>query len=1340
MTGPQTLAEFYETLDGFIRGTNAAAWRNVAQYFHGRAPKSIIAIEESQIAERCWQLLSDSHFDQGIISFYNPGGWRDEYDHLAQRLARNAKGLFAAAMVAATARQTTNQNFTNVFEWCCRAVGALGSIPVSYIEPPKLDNLFESEALLSAAFEALSPYSPTVAAAHLWSLYYLGIPASETLDKRRTWIAWANNGASGSGTIEVAETELQYRAIVEHAETALLPAEREWLDSLEQAWKISGCAKENRTFSWTVRLQQPWLPLARQSAGVAFYVALSCLRTDRPCDPSRAVLASLPAGGGSDLRTVRSVEEKISALPTTVRLVGLADGQIVSSDHSEKEIVNCASLEAAVDFISDFITKVRSFLVAIKGIDLIPEMMGGPYMEPILQAASLGMRAEKSGDSDGVGSRINRGSTLPARVLINDLLTEPYKRVIILGDGGFGKTLLVKEAARSIASSSLCSLEQAEDSPSTIRLVLPLEAADIAYAIDNVNSGADKFDDSAVGMILEQSSRSQYPTHSETVHYIIRRAMDRAADTRVLITVDNLDRLAAGSRDRVFAVLRQIATWSCSILLTSREYAFEPEDLPTFDAYRIRELTPTRARRHAAEILTDDPVRASVVSQLLTSDQNVTLLARSPLLLGMICHAARRASGNLLTRTGLYRDYLLQRLGFQRDPLGAESRFELLHYVASKWFETVGPVGEVEAKQLASWIGGDNVRAYPLTVHPEDAHSYSPSALMLMLLENLVSLGIFVPITSARSSYRASHPSLIEYLAGVSLSSKIDGDGSSLIEQVAADAIEPKWRDIIPFVAGSLKDPAPLLSEILSGPDPFYLRLFVVANCLAEISSPIDFGSDVQQVSSRLVDLLRSPSKTVRRSAIDALGRMGIVWGSVIDPLLVPLLSESDADVRASAVETACALTVPNFVDIAARYLVQFSSKYRDEVLRRLAAIAPGVAAASAKTLLDDPDLDVRSVAAEILVTIDGKSYRNVIEQLKMGDGWSRRIAARALALSEDHHIVGEIRNLFSDDSPAVRAAAVQAVTELRPAWQPKDWTALATDESAEVRLETTRASTVGLQRLRLMLSDSDERVVLGAIEGLLSSGYAISSDLEPLLSHKTASVRMKAAEASCRLGNPSCLDLLLRAVIEDSDATFFALAALESIKEPESVEPLLEILPIVRSGLQLKIIGTLARLGDKRATVPLVTMLQSADTAVQRATVAALGRIADKDAFEPLNSLVQEGNATLRRAAVNALAKLRDPRALESLLDCLKFPDRNLIVSTASAIKSCADFPRLLTALDRKGGPYSFALSCPMPWVVYDILYSYIAISPRNLWLDRTLDFADLTVAIHEGPTALAH
>jgi HEAT repeat protein len=1333
MRVPLTLTEFFDAVARFVEGTSSAPWRSITQYLYAIDLERLDSAElDTQVPDQCWQMLCSPDFDSSILYFYNAAGRRNENDGLVRRLGRNARALFAAALAAAESNRVNVSGQAVVLKWAERAVLALDPGCTITTKSKPIEDPIDATGSLSTAFELFESKHSAVAAAHTWALHCLNPTIFDPCNSRNTWISWVSDSGSGSGTIEVIETTVRYRAIVEHPKSALLPAEKEWVDTVVSAWKLSGCAESGRTYLWNVSLPPPWIPLAHESAGAAFYVGFSCLRNGRPCDRSRAVLAALTTERGGELRPVRSIDDKIAALPKIVRAVAVAKEQVFSSSHADIQISKCTSTAAAVDFLSDLASKMRDFV-----LDNSTGVTTHPYIEPLLQVIPANGHSDARGEREGDNRKLGKTNLVTGRAFIRDLTNECSRRTIVVGDSGFGKTLLAKQVIKTVGEFWLDSLEDCESLSDQVCFPIFLEAGDIARAIDRREGAPHLVDEYLTREVLNEAAQARYPKHSEVMSFAIGKAWDDKGEIRLLLVVDNLDRLPPGLRDRVFMVLRQVALSPCNLLLTSRAYAFEPEDLPGFTIYGILELTPIRARRHAAALLVGEPQQAALVVHLLNSDQNVTLLARSPLLLTMICHASRRANGFQPTRTSLYRDYLLNQLAYTNDPVGAQSRFTLLQDVGNKWFTTAGPAGEVSGEQLASWLGSHNIQAYPINILPEDAHLYSTSALALKLLDNLVARGIFVPTRVDCSSYRANHPSIIEYLAAVKIAVQIDTDGHSLLGQLSSDAVELKWRDVIPFVAGTLKDPSKLLSQMLTLDDPFYLRLTVIANCLAEISPSTGLVSDAEQIARRLVDLLRSPSKGLRRSAVEALARMAIPWASVISPVLRTALDNVDLKAQASTVEAACAIGIREFADVAAQYALVDGAKHRDEVLRRLAMASPEVASATAINLLSDSNLDVRCAASETLVSVNGESYRNVIDQLKTGDGWSRRVASRSLSLSEDSNIVNEVTPLLHHDSAAVRASAVEIIAALKPSWTAQDWVQVAmADTSPDVRVQVTRAPAVGSDRLRFMLHDPNERVVLGAIDGLLSYGTAKASDFEWLLEHKMASVRMRAAEACCRCGMSDCLERLLTAVRDDKDAAFFALAALASLRESESVPILLEILPNVRSALQLRIVSALGHIGDKRSTQALVNLLRQPDIEIQSAAVLALGRIGDVTAFEPLGELVETENATVRRALVQAFGMLRNERAVNFLLHCLRIPDPYLIHGAISAIKSSVDFTGLIKAIADLGGVCTFALSCPTPWTVYDLFHAYAINSPTSSWIQETDEFTELLTVMHRGLT----
>jgi hypothetical protein len=205
----------------------------------------------------------------------------------------------------------------------------------------------------------------------------------------------------------------------------------------------------------------------------------------------------------------------------------------------------------------------------------------------------------------------------------------------------------------------------------------------------------------------------------------------------------------------------------------------------------------------------------------------------------------------------------------------------------------------------------------------------------------------------------------------------------------------------------------------------------------------------------------------------------------------------------------------------------------------------------------------------------------------------------------------------------------------------------------------------------------------------------------------------------------------MIQSVGKNDYSSLFALDGLASLKEEQAILPLLDMFSSARPGIQLKIIETLGRINNKKATFALIELVKSSDRDIQIAAITALGRIADPDSYELISGLVTNPDVNVARAAICTLGMLRNPRAVPLLLRCMTFPNARLIIEASSAIKSSIDFSGLLNLLQEHGGIHSFAVQCPIPWMVYEMLYSYVAVSPPNVWSDCADDLADLTAMI---------
>ena len=123
---------------------------------------------------------------------------------------------------------------------------------------------------------------------------------------------------------------------------------------------------------------------------------------------------------------------------------------------------------------------------------------------------------------------------------------------------------------------------------------------------------------------------------------------------------------------------------------------------------------------------------------------------------------------------------------------------------------------------------------------------------------------------------------------------------------------------------------------------------------------------------------------------------------------------------------------------------------------------------------------------------------------------------------------------------------------------------------------------------------------------------------------------------------------------------------ALSELKDPLSVDSLIEALNDNDSQVQRNVVGALKGIG-KPAVVPLSAFLRDDNPALCLEVIKLLGEIGDNTAVGYLVGVVKHFRSwRLRCEAAGALGKIRDPRIVGSLIEALN--DRNLCVREAAA------------------------------------------------------------------------
>jgi ParB family chromosome partitioning protein len=333
-----------------------------------------------------------------------------------------------------------------------------------------------------------------------------------------------------------------------------------------------------------------------------------------------------------------------------------------------------------------------------------------------------------------------------------------------------------------------------------------------------------------------------------------------------------------------------------------------------------------------------------------------------------------------------------------------------------------------------------------------------------------------------------------------------------------------------------------------------------------------------------------------------------------------------------------------------------------------------------------------------------------------------RKLAASELAARNRVAARPKLRERLDDDHPAVRLAALEALT-------PLEETPLAAPRSAlDSRFADIRIQ--GLRRLARLagtsplvpgliagkLTDADANVGLAALDALREASPAGST--EPLKTafergpaHIKVEVLIRAAEAG-QLGTPQLQPLVTRAlddadadvrrvaftvrvlqskplaqVLEKKDEDFrlairdaarrMVLSAKRAAAETQGGKPSFsteaEVTAALEKLLREKLIGS----GSPEATLaeadlePLLAAMacRTPDTAVRGAR--GLAELGDTRALGALLQLSREPDAAIRRQAATALQVLEDPRGRERLVWMLDDADAEVRASALDAVVS---------------------------------------------------------------------
>lgn len=335
--------------------------------------------------------------------------------------------------------------------------------------------------------------------------------------------------------------------------------------------------------------------------------------------------------------------------------------------------------------------------------------------------------------------------------------------LLLLGSPGSGKTRLLEMAALSVASE----FEHQQRVPFLVR----------------ASSSFGRSDSSDLVMWLSQFATFDPPDG------LVRHV---AASGRAVILIDGLDELAPDSRpDALRRVSRWLAQYVNNHWVLSSRLIGETMFPGLVTEAMLLDLSSEEIS-HAVRLLFESREEAAELQQVVAAHQDLTSLAASPLLLGLIAQIFRDQKRLPLARADLFgswTDIALRQwdksrgIGRRRDYLGLDITRRALSRLAlhlaessrftfeiSDWFEAVREFREIDD---AAWQSAE-----------------------LTFRENLLGSGIVRSV--APREFAFAHLTLQEYFASQALLGEDPGDALRTLERIPLEGVAAFYADAAP--------------------------------------------------------------------------------------------------------------------------------------------------------------------------------------------------------------------------------------------------------------------------------------------------------------------------------------------------------------------------------------------------------------------------------------------------------------------------------------------------------------------------------------------------------------
>jgi HEAT repeat protein len=866
-----------------------------------------------------------------------------------------------------------------------------------------------------------------------------------------------------------------------------------------------------------------------------------------------------------------------------------------------------------------------------------------------------------------------------------------FRRAVILGDPGFGKTWLLRFEAHRLARAGGRQLRDGAAGLDDLVLPIFLRLSDLSQSAAAVEEA-----------VIDLAGRGQ----SEAFRGWLRQKL--TTDNCVLL-LDAWDEVPvevpregqpvgfrAGYRQllgqRLQAFARQFPR--PRLLLTARAVGYTGPPVSGAQELELLAFDPPAIEAFvSAWFGAGDPTAGQFLEQLRQSNP-VRGLARIPLMLALMCRGLQAGSLRLPARRGELYESCLR--GLLRDWREEKEDRVISDTEVDAVLELLGAVGcllfadgyeqfpeSVLGDKMAAWLG-----------MPRGGFLQGTGAASL--LAGLKRDGVFIKAGQHRDApLLFLHHTFHEYLTarhlarqvkeagweGAAFPGRHPGRGTTIRELVDRKAWLPTWQEVIILLAGRLDEPGPLLRLLADRrkDDLFRHRLALAARCLPEIPR------DVRHRLTGLVDRITTAAfrfwwRLRRDGAADALPSFPPVLallvqvnGRVHGVPLPEVVGEKLGDWRWQVLRAA-ALTAGDLGGAA------LTPAFRDRLLDLIVNRRPPAALLKKHLKREGIYFLLSATAAlvNLLVAfISGNmipGFEPVFLVLCLGClwwEWKRWHLERAYrgGMAQPVEVVAESlgklggANLSLEMFERVMKARLSPDKDLQHLAERLLWNMRGAAVTPEV-----------LHRLAGWLAGPDDTEQLAALDAVYGLGRgaampAVLHDLARLLHSPNYKVRGFAALVAGSLGAKAATPVILGRQLEllrDSEVTDSAIRSFQRLgtaaATPEVLDRLHELLGDPAVSVRTAAARVVGELGRQAAT-PVVLdrvagMLHDPDPVSRSAAAQTLGRLGSAaelpEVLDRLAEMLREQPDAVRWAAAEAVAELAPEARKQEVLNCL--------------------------------------------------------------------------------------